>query len=280
MRGGRFCREGGDSRMADAESYAEAAQIRAVLRAVRVLKALARHPRGVTITELARELHMPKSSVYRLLATLRQADWVTQMSRSERYGLGLGLLEMTADALEAVSLRELAREHLEELWETTGESVHLGVLHDDHVVYVMKYESRHSIRMYSQVGKRAPLYCTALGKAILAWLPEEEREALLARVQRVRYTANTLVDERALSEALAETRRRGYAVDDAEHEDFVRCVAAPILGPRDTPVGAVSISAPIFRMPDERVHEWGILVREHSRRITQRARTSLAGALD
>jgi IclR family KDG regulon transcriptional repressor len=263
-----------------AESYAEAAQIRAVRRAVDLLQALARHPQGASVTQLAGELGMPKSSVYRLLTTLRSAQWVSQLPHTERYVLGLGLVEVSAQALEAVSLRDLARPHLEALWQETGESIHLGILHDVSVVYVMKYESRHSIRMYSQVGRRAPLYCTGLGKAILAWLPPEKRTELLRQLSLVRYTPRTLVELDSLLQDLEETRRRGYAIDNAEHEDFVRCVAAPILGPDGVPVASISIAAPVFRMTEDKLPAWGAMVAEHCRQISAASAALLPGRAD
>lgn len=248
-------------------AYADAAQIRSVQRAIALLRALASKPRGAAVSELALQLGMPKSSVYRLLVTLRRSNWVAFDSDSERYHLGIGLLEVSAGVLDRLDLREIARPHLLAIVRECDESVHLGLLNDTNVIYALKFESTQSIRMVSEVGRLAPLYCTGLGKAMLAWMPEGERESLLGRIELRRFTDTTLTNPGALRENLAEARVRGYAIDEGEHEDFVRCVAAPLIGPQGL-VGAMSITAPAFRISDARVAELGLLISTHCAQIS------------
>jgi DNA-binding IclR family transcriptional regulator len=248
-------------------AYADAAQIRAVHRAIALLRALGRKPGGAAVSELALQLGMPKSSVYRLLVTLRRSDWVAFDPDSERYHLGVGLLEVSAGVLDRLDLREIARPHLLAIVRECDESVHLGLLNDTNVIYALKFDSTKSIRMVSEVGRLAPLYCTGLGKAMLAWMPEGEREALLERIELRRCTSTTLTDPGALRENLAEARARGYAIDEGEHEDFVRCVAAPLIGPQGL-VGAMSVTAPAFRITDDRVAGLGLLVSSHCAEIS------------
>lgn len=249
-------------------AYAEAAQIRSVHRAIELLRALGRKPGGATVSELAAQLEMPKSSVYRLLVTLRRSDWVAFDPQSELYRLGIGLLEVSAAVLDRLDLRELARPHLLAILEECDESVHLGLLNDTNVIYALKFESSKSIRMVSEVGRLAPLYCTGLGKAMLAWMPDGEREALLERIELKRFTEATLTDIDALQADLAEARARGYTIDEGEHEDFVRCVAAPVIGPQGL-LGSISVAAPAFRMTDARVAELGTLVSRHCTEISE-----------
>jgi IclR family KDG regulon transcriptional repressor len=256
-----------------AESYAEQAQIRAVTRAMDVIRLLGGYKEGATVTELAAALQLPKSTVYRLLVTLKKADWVAVDPVTERYRLGIGLLEVSAGVLNGMGLRDLAKPHLEAIWQATNESVHLGVLHGTDVVYVMKYESTQSVRMYSEVGKRAPVYCTGLGKALLAWMADPVRHDLVACLPFRRFTPNTLTDAEALNADLGAARARGYAIDNAEHEDFVRCVAAAITDGSPVPVGAISIAAPLYRMPDERLRELGAMVAEHARALSRELRS-------
>lgn len=256
-----------DSDSAPKTAYPDAAQIRAVHRAIALLRALGRKPGGATVSELALQLGMPKSSVYRLLVTLRRSDWVAFDPDSEHYHLGVGLLEVSAGVLDRLDLREIARPHLLAIVRECDESVHLGLLNDTNVIYALKFDSTKSIRMVSEVGRLAPLYCTGLGKAMLAWMPEGEREALLERIELRRFTKTTLTDLGALRENLAEARARGYAIDEGEHEDFVRCVAAPLIGPQGL-VGAMSITAPAFRITDARVVELGLLVSGHCAEIS------------
>lgn len=254
-----------------ATSYQEAAHIRSVLRAVQLLKLLGQREEGAPLTELARSLGLPKSSVYRLLATLREESWVTVDEGTGNYKLGLGLLEVSASALASLRLRDVAKPHLEAIWRETGETVHLGVLHRNQVMYAMKYESVHSIRMYSKVGKTAPLYCTGVGKALLAWMEPKQRERILESLELRAYTPNTLASREQLEADLARSLERGYTIDNAEHEEFLRCVGGAILG-SDGPVGAISVAAPLFRMPDERVEEVGRLVREHCAALSREIR--------
>ena len=256
-----------DSDGAGGSAYADAAQIRAVHRAIELLRALGRNPGGATVSELAVQLGMPKSSVYRLLVTLRRSDWVAFDPDSELYRLGVGLLEVSAGVLDRLDLREIARPHLLAMVRECDESVHLGLPNDTNVIYALKFESTQSIRMVSEVGRLAPLYCTGLGKALLAWMPEGEREALLERIELRRFTKTTLTDLGALREDLAEARARGFAIDEGEHEDFVRCVAAPLIGPQGL-VGSMSIAAPAFRISDARVAELGLLVSSHCTEIS------------
>jgi DNA-binding IclR family transcriptional regulator len=256
----------------ETESYAEAAQIRSVVRAMDLVRLLGQYKSGASVTELASVLRMPKSTVYRLLVTLKSADWVVSDPETERYRLGIGLLEVSAGVLNALSLRDLAKPHLEALWQAANESVHLGVLHGQQIVYVMKYESTQAVRMYSEVGKTAPVYCTGLGKALLAWTEQTRRRDLLSAIAYRRFTPNTLTDPAVLEEDLKQARERGYAIDNAEHEDFVRCVAAAISGGSDTPVGAISIAAPLHRMTDARVAELGAMVAERARMLEKEVR--------
>jgi len=248
-------------------AYADAAQIRAVHRAVELLRALGQYSGGATVSELAMRLGMPKSSVYRLLVTLRRSDWVAFDPESELYSLGIGLLEVSAGVLDRLDLREIARPHLLAILRECDESVHLGLLNDINVIYALKFESSQSIRMVSEVGRLAPLYCTGLGKAMLAWMPPGERDSLLQRMDLRRFTDTTLTDADALRADLAEARERGYTIDEGEHEDFVRCVAGPLIGPEGL-VGAISVAAPAFRMTDVRVAELGRLVSRHCAEIS------------
>jgi DNA-binding IclR family transcriptional regulator len=258
---------GREPAVAGESAYADAAQIRSVHRAIELLRALGRQPGGATVSELALQLGMPKSSVYRLLVTLRRSDWVAFDPEAELYRLGIGLLEVSAGVLDRMDLRELARPHLLAILKECDESVHLGLLNDTSVIYALKFESTKSIRMVSEVGRMAPLYCTGLGKAMLAWMPGAEREALLKRIELRRFTDTTLTDAGSLDADLAAARTRGYTIDEGEHEDFVRCVGAPLLGPQGL-VGSISVAAPAFRMTDDRVAELGALVSRHCTEIS------------
>jgi DNA-binding IclR family transcriptional regulator len=172
-----------------------------------------------------------------------------------RFHLGTRLFALAEAALEARGVREIAAPHLARLNASTGQTVHLGVYEGGEVVYLDKYDSRHAIRMYSRVGLRMPLHATAIAKVLLADLPEPRRRLVAAELDYTPFTEHTLTTPQALLAELASVSEQGYAIDDAEHETFIRCVAAPIRGVGGRAVAAASISVPDVVLGREEVLE-------------------------
>ncbi|WP_116247982.1 IclR family transcriptional regulator [Nocardiopsis sp. FIRDI 009] len=212
-----------------------------VERAMRILVELADGP--TTISDLGRRLDVHRTTSLRLLRTLEEQRFVRR-TEDGRYQLGPRMATLAAAALEGFDVRGLAARHLRELGAACGQTIHLGALEGDRVVYLDKVESRHAVRMYSHIGALAPLHATGIGKAILAHLPERERDTLLGDPPFARCTPNTRTDRAALDEELALTAGRGWALDDFEHEEFIHCVAAPVLDASGRVTAAISISAP------------------------------------
>ncbi len=210
-------------------------------RALTVLDELASGPKN--LDQLAGPLGVHKSTVLRLLRTL-EAHRFVQRGEGRSYRLGTSLFELAYRALDERDVRRCAEPAARELNAATGHTVHLASYEDGEVIYIDKYESRHNVRMYSRIGRRAPLHCTAVAKVLLAALPGDERDRVTAAMDYPRLTANTLTSRRALLAELARVAERGYAVDHAEHEEFVHCVAAPVRGPRGEVLAALSLSAP------------------------------------
>ncbi|MFD4194809.1 IclR family transcriptional regulator [Amycolatopsis thermoflava] len=196
-----------------------------------------------TLDELADALGVHKSTVLRLLRTL-EAQHFVQREGARHYRLGSALFDLANRALEGRDVRRESAPALAALNDRTGHTVHLATYEDGEVVYVDKYEGRHSVRMYSRVGKRAPLHCTAVGKVLVAALPEAQREKVAHGLDYPRLTANTITTAEEYLAELARVAERGYAVDNAEHEDFIHCVAAPVRGPGGAVLAAVSLSVP------------------------------------
>ncbi|QUH04367.1 IclR family transcriptional regulator [Saccharopolyspora erythraea] len=210
-------------------------------RGLSVLTALAAGPQ--TLDQLAERLGVHKSTVLRLLRTLESAGFVRR-DGVHHYRLGSTLFDLAHRALEDLDVRVVARAHLVELSELTGHTVHLATLEGDEVVYIDKVDSHHAVRMYSRIGKRAPLHCTAVGKVLVAGRPQAQREAIAGRLAYPPMTANTITSaERYLAE-LDRVREQGYAVDRNEHEDFIHCIGAPVRDDGDEVVAAVSLSVP------------------------------------
>jgi DNA-binding IclR family transcriptional regulator len=242
-------------------------EVRALSRGLRLLEILACHSQGLSLSDVARKTGLAKSSAHRLLKTLILNGYVRQDSSiTDYYFASLKLLTLASKLIQDTDLTALARPHLEWLAKTTGETAHLVLLDHDSAVYVGKVESPNPIRMYSQIGHRAPLHCTGVGKAILAYLPDEQQAAALnGQVQR--YTANTLTDPDALRAHLRQIRAQGYAIDNGEHEDNVRCIAAPLFARTGRVVGAVSIAAVSYRVDLPTLESWEPVLAESARQL-------------
>lgn len=210
-------------------------------RGLTVLTALAEGPR--TLDQLAEQLGVHKSTVLRLLRTLESSGFVRREG-VHHYRLGSTLFDLAHRALEDLDVRSVARAHLLELGEISGHTVHLATLDGDQVVYIDKVDSRHAVRMYSRIGKRAPLHCTAVGKVLVSGRPQGQRRDIAERIGYPALTANTITTAKRYLAELDQVGAQGYAVDRNEHEDFIHCIAAPVRDDRDEVVAAVSLSVP------------------------------------
>lgn len=227
---------------------AERYSVRAVERALSILKILSVEE-SANLTTISRRIGLPQSTAFRLLTTLVAQGYVEQPSGDFHYRLGVECLALGDAFLKASDLRQRSEECLAALRDRCGETVHLAVLEGEEVVYLLKLPGLHPIGlMSSRAGGRAPLYCTALGKALLAYLnPESGLPAFLKKGRLKRFTPTTLTSLRSLEIDLKKTRKRGYALDNEEHEPGVACIAAPIFGHAGL-LAAVSASGPAARI--------------------------------
>lgn len=244
--------------------------VQSVSRSLRILEAMGRSDNPQSLAEITDAVQLPKTTVHRLLETLQCEGYVEQNPITRQFLLSSKILELASSFLGRLDVREVARPILMELWQQSQETVHLGLLDNGEVLYVEKLESPHTIRMYSEIGRRAPLHCTGLGKALLANLPAEEIEQIVARRGLQRYTENTLVDQISLLEEIATIRSRGVAFDNEEHEKSVRCVAAPVFDAQGRVIAAISIAGPAFRMTAERQQDLEPYVVKAAQRISRR----------
>ena len=242
--------------------------VNSVARALDILDCLAAHRREVGVTEISHELQVHKSTVSRMLATMESKGYVSSNGTSGKYYLGMRLVELASYRLEQIDLRSQARPFLEELVQATGETAHLAVFSQGKVVYVDKVDTPQTLMMRSKIGYRVFAHCTALGKAILAALPDEIVERVINEKGLPRFTPNTIVDPLALKEHLRRVRVQGYAIDDEEHEEGIRCAAAAVLDHAGRVVGALSVSGPTLRISRQDVETIGNLVRDSARRLS------------
>lgn len=221
---------------------------------------------GLSLTQLAEAVGLSKSTVLRLTAPLVEARLLERDRRTGAYRLGHGTLRLGQAYLATLDLRAVAAEESHRLMSEVRETVHLVVYDHPHVVYIDKVENETNVRMASRIGSRGPVHATAVGKAILAWQPEET----LAGLALEPITKHTITDPDRLRAELTHIRRRGYAVDDRENEPEVRCVAAPIFNHNDEAVAAVSVSGLTSRITAARVRELGPLVAGAASRISRK----------
>lgn len=220
-------------------------QTSGAVRTIGILEALARQESS-NLEHLAKQTGLPKATLLRFLGTLIGLGYVHR-DPADQYSLTLKMFSVGSHSLEHMDLMRMADPIAKQLCDSLGETVHMGIRDGDHAVYVLKKESSYTIRMYSRVGKSIPLYCTGIGKVLLAGMDDQEIDGYLERVNLKPYTPKTIRDGETLRRDIAETRVRGWACDDEEHENGTFCLAAPIRDYTGNVIAAMSISWPMFR---------------------------------
>lgn len=218
--------------------------------------------RGIGVSDLARKLEMPKSTIQRSLETLHAVGWIRatqQNGRRRAWEPTLRILTLSREFMAVDRVRNVALPHMRALRDETGETIHLMVPEGRHTVLVERLDSTKSLRTVRQLGSRCPLHVASNGKAVLAQLTDPEIDAYLSQPLKA-WTARTKTDPAALREEIAATRRNGYAVGEGELDDGVHAVAAAVVDERGHPIGSLSISCPAVRLPASRFAEYGGLV--------------------
>ncbi|PPL17802.1 IclR family transcriptional regulator [Microterricola pindariensis] len=209
-------------------------------RATEIIELLAASPRS--LNEVATHFEVHRTTVFRQLQTLERAGFV--MHRADgQYAIGTRIIAIAQQALDNFDLRRVAHEELRALQRRVGTTVHLAQLLERSVVYIDKVEGDSSVRMYSRIGLPVLPQATGVGKVILAQLPSQRRDELLAGTEWTAFTRTTHTSRASLDADLATISGRGWGVDDSEFEDFMNCIAAPIANSTGTVLGALSISS-------------------------------------
>lgn len=245
-------------------------EIRSVTKAIRLLEALASDPAPMGVSELARQVDIDKASVSRMLKTLEQAGFVAQDLNSQRYSLGVALVAMGHKALKRIDLRDAARPSLETLVGLTGECAHIAMLVADRSFYLDQLVPERGVSVDSPIGTLAPLHCTALGKALLAFQKQSEFHRIFAEIKFEAFTRRTITDATTFSKNLADVRQTGVAHDDEEFSVGVRCIAAPVFKHDGSVCGAIGISGPSPRVTDDRLVDWEVAVRREAEEVSIR----------
>jgi IclR family acetate operon transcriptional repressor len=239
-----------------------------VVKLLKVLDAFRGAGPRLALTQVTSICGIPKASAFRILETLRSEGVLTKDVHGS-YRLTYQLLEVAMVVQDRNPLRNAALPYLKQLNREFHETVNLGALEEDHIVYVEVLESHHLLRVVPSVGSWAPLHATSLGKAVAAFLPSEQVMSILGKDPLKRFTDNTITNLTAFRAELETTRDRGYAIDTDEETLQCTCVAAPVFDSKDRVAGAVSVSVPSSRISPRRIDQIGSRLKEVSWTVSQ-----------
>lgn len=253
-----------------ASTPGEQTTVQALDRGLRLLSALAQQPQGILLTDLAKRVGLAASTTHRLLTTLQHSEFAELDDATGLWRVGVGTVSVGGAFLRGRDVVAIARPHMRQLTEQSGETSNLAIRRDDRAVYINQVESSATIRAFSKLGDRVPLTCSGVGLALMMMDTEQEIDALLHRTGLPAFTAKSIDTPEKLEHSLRLGRERGFVVDDEAHALGMRCVAAPIFDASGDTLAAVSVSGPTARLSESRVLELGTLVAQVARSITHR----------
>lgn len=246
------------------------AEVQTLARGLMILEKLAEAPNGLGITELAEQFNADKGNMSRILQTLSKYGFAEKNERTRKYILGPKIVRLSRALLTGLPLREAAKPFLNQLVEMTGECAHLAILAQGKALYIDQVESAYALRVNTSVGTLAPLYCTALGKVLLAFtnapIPDTQQS----------YTVRTITDPQMLQHHLEQVRSQGYAIDDEEFDQGVRCLAVPVYDFRGECIAAIGISGPTSRLTLDKVPSTAEIVQTVGNALSSRVSFKLA----
>ncbi|UQZ82932.1 Transcriptional regulator KdgR [Paenibacillus konkukensis] len=224
--------------------------IQSLDRALKILDLFDEHDTELKITEISRRMELHKSTVHSLLKTLQEHAYIEQNAETGKYRLGMKLLERGHLLLQSLDIRTIARKQLLQLAAETGQTAHLVILEGKEGVYIDKVEGPRAVIRYSRIGRRIPLHCSSVGKALAAFMPQARLAKLLHHYEYTSHTPRTITDEASFVEELERVRSQGYALDNQENEPGVRCLAVPVYDHHGQAAAAVSISTLVSSVDD------------------------------
>ena len=244
--------------------------IQSVIRALKILQCFRGNNEEMGISEISDCINLSKSTTYGLVNTLKATGFLEQNMNNKKYRLGIELFELGNLVQSRMDLRDEARPFCKKLSEKYNTTVHLAVFHEGDVIYVDKLINNDLQIVSSQVGMRTPMYCTGVGKGILAYLGDGYLEKYIFSRPLKKLTNNTITTREELVEELKNVREKGYAVDDEEIEMGLRCIAAPIFNNKDYPIAAISISASYRKIQDDMIDTTAKDVKYFAQKISER----------
>ncbi|MEY2191973.1 IclR family transcriptional regulator [Neobacillus sp. BF23-41] len=229
--------------------------VQSLERALTILNKLSEYPDGIQITRLSEQVGLTKSTIHRLLATLSSMNYVVKDEETDKYKLGLQVLFLSRNLLNNSDIVTVSKPFLEKLSQEVNETVHLCIEDRGEVVYIDKIESTQTIRMYSRIGSRAPMYCTGVGKILLSDKNQDEFNELISNINFIPKTPSTITSKVEFIEEIEKVKSQGYALDNAENEVVLRCIAAPIFDHKGKIIASFSISGPSNRVTMDLIND-------------------------
>jgi len=243
-------------------------KIKLLEKALKILELFDEKGKELSATEINQALGLNKSTVFRILSMLDEADYLERSPSSLKYRLGFKIYHLGSFVEANAEYQKMARPFLEDLVKKCDETVHLVVLHHGEALYLDKIEGNKSVRVVSRTGMKLPAHCSGVGKVLLASLPEATVRTIIKERGLRRFTGNTITHKKTLMTELAKIRGQGFAVENEEIEAGLKCVAAPVTGPDGEVVAAISISGPRQRFGDSEVKRWIPLVIQTAKKIS------------
>ena len=222
----------------------------ALIKAVSILDFLLSCEEPQALHIIAKNTGLTNSTALKILETLLSVGYVNRDADLKKFELGSGIIRYAQKAVYNLEIKRIAQPYLEELQRITAETVHLGIHSQGFIYYVTKIDTKKAICHQSIIGRQLPMYCSAMGKAILAAMPDDEIEAYLNETPLIRFTDNTFTNRSDFLKEIEKIRRVGYSIDNAEHEEDVCCIGASITNNGET-FGAISVSIPLYRLSEE-----------------------------
>lgn len=244
--------------------------VQALDRAMDILDILSLEPEGLGVTQIAERAALHKSTAHRIVMALSERGYLEKSQKGSQYKIGLKMVDICSVYLNSVELKTEARPMLRDITQRTGLTSHLAILDGNQAVYIDKVEMEQYLRLYSQIGRRIPTHCSALGKCLLSGIPNNELDVLLRNYPYTIFTEHTISNEKELRKQLEDVRRNRYAVDDQEHDIGIRCVAAPIFDYRGKVIAAISVAGPEQIFTEEKQKDFIDQIRTTAKEISIR----------
>lgn len=222
--------------------------VQSLERALTILNKISEYPDGIPIARLSEQVGLTKSTTHRLLATMANMNYVVKDEETDKYKLGLQILFLSRNLFNNFNIVNTAKRYLEKLSQEVNETVHLCIEDHGEVIYIDKIESNQTIRMYSRIGSRAPMYCTGVGKILLSGMDKDYFEELISKMNFIPKTPTTITSKEEFVKEIEKVKSQGFALDNSENEEVLRCIASPIYDHKGKIIASFSVSGPSNRV--------------------------------